>query len=389
MSDKYEMQYDDDYLAKNFFELGEDHGLKNLLKEHLDVTVEISNEGFDLEGSNDNVDKAVEILTDLSTVARSRRVIDEASVKKAFHDRLGVEFAENATDIAISEDHATQAQKKRHKPREDQRVVQKGNQKKIDENAFQNRHEPREGQRPARKGNYKKYHDLIRRDYEFNTRTPDQDVLVEALKHNDVVFATGPAGTGKTHVAVAKAAEALKNGEIERIILARPAVPAEEDLGHLPGTAEDKIAPYMRPLYDELDKVIGGENRKKLMDAGIIEIAPVGMLRGRTLEHAHIILDEAQNMTTGQMKMALSRTGEGSKVVVAGDPYQVDLPKGKKSGLEDALEKFAPYADNGVGMVDLKTVMRSKIANLTVKAYGDDQNRPNPARKPQGPGNGR
>jgi phosphate starvation-inducible PhoH-like protein len=168
-------------------------------------------------------------------------------------------------------------------------------------------------------------------------RTPRQKAYVNAIRTNELVFGTGPAGTGKTYLAVACAAAALMNGEVDRIILSRPAVEAGERLGFLPGDMKEKVDPYLRPLYDALYDVMPANLVTKGLAENIIEIAPLAFMRGRTLAHAFVILDEAQNTTPPQMKMFLTRLGEGSRMVVTGDPSQADLPSGVTSGLSDAL----------------------------------------------------
>ena len=170
-----------------------------------------------------------------------------------------------------------------------------------------------------------------------NARTPAQSTYMRAIEKTDLVFGIGPAGTGKTYIAVAFAAHCLEKGMVERIILSRPAVEAGERLGFLPGDMRDKVDPYLRPLYDALYDVLPPEKVERDLEAGIIEIAPLAFMRGRTLANAFVILDEAQNTTTMQMKMFLTRLGEGSKMVVTGDPSQIDLPPGQKSGLEEAV----------------------------------------------------
>ena len=168
-------------------------------------------------------------------------------------------------------------------------------------------------------------------------RTPMQKNYVEAIRKNELVFGIGPAGTGKTYLAVACAAEALMNGEVDRIILSRPAVEAGERLGFLPGDMKDKVDPYLRPLYDALYDMMPAALVTKGLAENQIEIAPLAFMRGRTLASAFIILDEAQNTSPQQMKMFLTRLGEGSRMVITGDPSQVDLPTGASSGLDDAL----------------------------------------------------
>jgi phosphate starvation-inducible PhoH-like protein len=168
-------------------------------------------------------------------------------------------------------------------------------------------------------------------------RTPVQSAYIKALQSREMVFGTGPAGTGKTYLAVAYAAGCLERGEVDRLILSRPAVEAGERLGFLPGDMKDKVDPYLRPLYDALYDVLAPERVERGLETKTIEIAPIAFMRGRTLSHSIVILDEAQNCTAMQMKMFLTRLGEGSKMIITGDPSQVDLPGGQSSGLADAL----------------------------------------------------
>ncbi|MFO3665623.1 PhoH family protein [Anaerococcus sp. ENR0831] len=167
-------------------------------------------------------------------------------------------------------------------------------------------------------------------------KTLGQQAYIEKIKNNDVVFGIGPAGTGKTYLAVAMAVRSFKQGEVNRIILTRPAVEAGESLGFLPGDLQDKVDPYLRPLYDGLFEILGFESYQGLVEKGLIEVAPLAYMRGRTLDNAFVILDEAQNTTSEQMKMFLTRLGYGSKAIITGDKTQVDLPRGKNSGLRTA-----------------------------------------------------
>ncbi|WP_262121967.1 PhoH family protein [Anaerococcus sp. Marseille-Q5996] len=167
-------------------------------------------------------------------------------------------------------------------------------------------------------------------------KTLGQQAYIEKIKNNDVVFGIGPAGTGKTYLAVAMAVRSFKQGEVNRIILTRPAVEAGESLGFLPGDLQDKVDPYLRPLYDGLFEILGFETYQGLVEKGLIEVAPLAYMRGRTLDNAFVILDEAQNTTSEQMKMFLTRLGYGSKAIITGDKTQVDLPRGKNSGLRTA-----------------------------------------------------
>ncbi|MGA7326498.1 MAG: PhoH family protein [Rhodomicrobium sp.] len=200
-------------------------------------------------------------------------------------------------------------------------------------------------------------------------RTPVQSAYIKALQSRDMVFGTGPAGTGKTYLAVAYAAGCLERGEVDRLILSRPAVEAGERLGFLPGDMKEKVDPYLRPLYDALYDVLAPERVERGLETKAIEIAPLAFMRGRTLSHAIIILDEAQNCTAMQMKMFLTRLGEGSKMIVTGDPSQVDLPPGQSSGLADALSILDGV--DGIAHVAFTRadVVRHPLVGRIIEAY--------------------
>lgn len=200
-------------------------------------------------------------------------------------------------------------------------------------------------------------------------RTPRQGAYIEAIRTHELVFGTGPAGTGKTYLAVACAAEALVNGEVERIILSRPAVEAGERLGFLPGDMKDKVDPYLRPLYDALHDILTAAVVTKGLAENVIEIAPLAFMRGRTLARAFIILDEAQNTTPQQMKMFLTRLGEGSRMVVTGDPSQVDLPGGVTSGLVQALEVLEGVPGVATVAFGNADIVRHALVGRIVAAY--------------------
>ena len=202
-------------------------------------------------------------------------------------------------------------------------------------------------------------------------KTMGQLEYYHALKDHDVVFAIGPAGTGKTYLSVVFAVQALKNHEVQKIILTRPAVEAGENLGFLPGDLKEKIDPYLRPLYDALYDMLGAENTEKLIEKGIIEIAPLAYMRGRTLEDAYVILDEAQNTTDNQMKMFLTRIGFGSKVVITGDSTQKDLPSGTISGLDVAVKVVKDLEGINICTLTSKDVVRHPLVQKIVKAYED------------------
>jgi len=200
-------------------------------------------------------------------------------------------------------------------------------------------------------------------------RTPAQSAYLAALQNHDLVFATGPAGTGKTYLAVAFAAMCLENGKCDRLILSRPAVEAGERLGFLPGDMREKVDPYLRPLYDALYDVLAPERVERGLATGMIEIAPLAFMRGRTLSHAVVILDEAQNCTPVQMKMFLTRLGEESKMIVTGDPSQVDLPQGKDSGLLDAISILRGIDDIAHIAFTARDVVRRELVGQIVDAY--------------------
>lgn len=200
-------------------------------------------------------------------------------------------------------------------------------------------------------------------------RSPTQARYIEAMQRRDAVFGIGPAGTGKTYLAVAHAVALFEQERIERIILSRPAVEAGENLGFLPGDLKEKIDPYLRPLYDALYDTMGSEKAEKRILAKDIEIAPLAFMRGRTLSNAFVILDEAQNTTSMQMKMFLTRLGEGSRMVITGDPSQVDLPRGETSGLLEAVDILRDVPDIGVIHFTGKDVVRSNLVAKIVNAY--------------------
>ena len=192
---------------------------------------------------------------------------------------------------------------------------------------------------------------------------------MDAIRNKMIVFGIGPAGTGKTYLAMAMAISAFKNGEVSRIILTRPAIEAGEKLGFLPGDLQSKVDPYLRPLYDALYQIMGPDSFAKNMEKGLIEVAPLAYMRGRTLDNAFIILDEAQNTTPAQMKMFLTRIGFGSKVIVTGDSTQKDLPSTQKSGLEIAMKVLKNVEDISFCSLTSKDVVRHPLVQKIVNAY--------------------
>ncbi len=206
-------------------------------------------------------------------------------------------------------------------------------------------------------------------------QTPNQRKLVELSEKNDLVFAIGPAGTGKTYLGVALAIRALKEKQVKRIILTRPAVEAGENLGFLPGDMKEKLDPYMQPLYDALRDMIPSEKLDVFIEKGVIQIAPMAFMRGRTLDNAFVILDEAQNTTHAQMKMFLTRMGKSAKFMITGDPGQIDLPRRVTSGLKEALLILKDVKGVGMMYLDDKDVVRHRLVKKVIEAYKDIENR--------------
>jgi len=218
-------------------------------------------------------------------------------------------------------------------------------------------------------------------------RSPGQAAYMEMLARHEMVFAIGPAGTGKTYLAVAQAVAMLQGGRVDRIVLSRPAVEAGERLGFLPGDLKEKVDPYLRPLYDALHDMMPGEQVIRRLGTGEIEVAPLAFMRGRTLAHAFVILDEAQNTTPVQMKMFLTRMGEGTRMVITGDLSQIDLPPGQRSGLRDALDTLEGVQGIGVSRFGVRDVVRHPLVARIVDAYEQRaQARRDVAAEPNGSG---
>ena len=203
----------------------------------------------------------------------------------------------------------------------------------------------------------------------ISPRSPNQKVYIEKIRENDMVFGVGPAGTGKTFLAVAAAVQMFQEGQIERMVFCRPAVEAGENLGFLPGSLLEKIDPYLRPIFDALNEMMPAEDVVKKLEGGEIEIAPLAFMRGRTLKNAFVVLDEAQNTTAMQMKMFLTRMGEGTRMVITGDPSQIDLPPGVPSGLKEAMSILSNVEEVPFIHFDAKDVVRHRLVTKIIEAY--------------------
>jgi phosphate starvation-inducible PhoH-like protein len=289
----------------------------NIICHELDVTVRIENLDFVIAGEEERVAEACDVFESLLTLAENGEAVDKGRVVYC------VELAKEgkAKDITrLSSD--TVAITSRGKP--------------------------------------------------VKCKTVGQKRYVESIRKNTITFGVGPAGTGKTYLAVCLAVQAMKQKLVEKIILTRPAVEAGEKLGFLPGDLQTKVDPYLRPLYDALQEMLGLETYAKLMERGSIEIAPLAYMRGRTLSDAFIILDEAQNTTREQMKMFLTRMGDGSKMVITGDITQIDLPDGKASGLEHAVGVLKDIENIGICRLTDKDVVRHPLVMSIVRAYEKD-----------------
>ena len=294
-----------------------DQNLK-ILEEEFKSTITVRGDEMILDGSVSESEKIQNIVKDMQITANRKGYVDEDDV------RTLISFSENASKKSLTDD--------------------------PDKPLIVHTH----------KGS-------------VNAVTPGQKVFLETVNKNDISFAVGPAGTGKTYLAVAFAVAALKNKDVSRIVITRPAVEAGENLGFLPGDLKEKIDPYLNPIYDALRDMIRGDRLESLMERKVIEVAPLAYMRGRTLQNAFIILDEAQNATKTQMKMFLTRLGVTSKAIVTGDITQIDLPKVSSSGLIDALKVLKNVKE--IGFVNFKEedVLRHKLVKKIIMAYGKNE----------------
>ncbi len=304
------IQFDADSIIKLFGKLDENI---ELIQKLMNVTVNTSEEGLKVSGESENVKKTMTLLNNLKTLIKSGREIDKSKIRQCvdlIKDDMPEEIINLNYDIVATTAKGTQ----------------------------------------------------------IRCKTLGQRNYVRAIKSKTIVFGIGPAGTGKTYLAVALAVSALKANEVEKIILTRPAIEAGEKLGFLPGDLQTKVDPYLRPLYDALREMFGVDSYMRLIERGIIEIAPLAYMRGRTLTSSFIILDEAQNTTQEQMKMFLTRLGENSKMVITGDDTQIDLPYGKSSGLE-SVKILEDIDEIGICRFTDKDVVRHELVQKIVLAY--------------------
>lgn len=337
--------------------LGEFDGNLAIIEDRLNIDAYIHGNIITLEGSKEQCDMAEEILEHLyGRIATGSELTPgdiDGAIRHAESAELSIDDEPEKKDKTIT--------KEKYEPLDDKPKKQ---QTKNPKRADKGKDAPSSDNGQAQIRTRKKH---------VIARTPRQSQYIRGMEQSDLVFAFGPAGTGKTYIAVAAAAAALEQGKVERIILSRPAVEAGERLGFLPGDMREKVDPYLRPLYDALYDCLPAERVEKEIENNVIEIAPLAFMRGRTLSNSFVILDEAQNCTTMQMKMFLTRLGEGSKMVITGDPTQIDLPKGEKSGLMDA--SYLLRKVNEIKQITFKgeDVVRRDLVAKIVAAYDSQE----------------
>ncbi len=337
--------------------LGEFDGNLAIIEDRLNIDAYIHGNIITLEGSKEQCDMAEEILEHLYGRIATGSELTPGDIDGA------IRHAESA-ELSIDDEPEKKGKtitKEKYEPLDDKsKKQQTKNSNKTDKS---------KDAKPSDNGQAQ----IRTRKKHIIARTPRQSQYIRGMEQSDLVFAFGPAGTGKTYIAVAAAAAALEQGKVERIILSRPAVEAGERLGFLPGDMREKVDPYLRPLYDALYDCLPAERVEKEIENNVIEIAPLAFMRGRTLSNSFVILDEAQNCTTMQMKMFLTRLGEGSKMVITGDPTQIDLPKGEKSGLMDA--SYLLRKVNEIKQITFKgeDVVRRDLVAKIVAAYDSQE----------------
>lgn len=312
-----------------------------VLEERLDADIFLRGNIFSLFGEEHDIRRAADTIKELESMARRGQAISP-------------DIALHALNLIDSSQGYAAASSSEEKPQ--YRITQGHSQSRDRESSRHHSHHSDSGI-------------ISRRGKQIRPKTLGQHDYVDAIDENTIIFGLGPAGTGKTYLAMAKAVQALQNKEVRRIILTRPAVEAGEKLGFLPGTLGEKIDPYLRPLHDALRDMVDPEQIPEMMESGIIEVAPLAYMRGRTLNNAFIILDEAQNTTPAQMKMFLTRLGFGSKMVVTGDLSQVDLPGKQESGLHTAQKILDTITDIAVIHLGDEDVVRHHLIGRIVAAY--------------------
>ena len=323
-----------------------------VVRDRLGVSVVVRGDELRLSGEQDQVQAGLKVLSELQAILRKHGELFPTEVERIIDRHTGVE---PATQLQIVTDELSHPE-----PRSARAEA-----RRVQDSSNGN----------GSNGNGGSRIDLFDKARSVRPKSPGQERYIESIRGNDLVFCTGPAGSGKTYLAVAMALNALRTEQVRKIVLVRPAVEAGEKLGFLPGDMLAKVNPYLRPLLDALIDILNYEQVKRYMENDIIEIVPLAFMRGRTLNDTFIILDEAQNTTATQMKMFLTRMGEGSKIVVTGDPTQIDLPGSVKSGLADAISRLSDVP--GVEGVRLsgQDIVRHRLVREIVRAYDDDHKR--------------
>ncbi len=357
--------------------LGEFDGNLAIIEDRLNIDAYIHGNILTLEGSKEQCDMAQEILEHLygriTTGADLTPGDIDGAIRHAESSELreDVEMAQNKKTHQKTNKKAKTASKSKYEPLDE--ALQKEQGKKTKNNESKGKQKSSENGKTQNGQSQNGQAHIRTRKKHITARTPRQSQYIRGMEQSDLVFAFGPAGTGKTYIAVAAAAAALEQGKVERIILSRPAVEAGERLGFLPGDMREKVDPYLRPLYDALYDCLPAERVEKEIENNVIEIAPLAFMRGRTLSNSFVILDEAQNCTTMQMKMFLTRLGEGSKMVITGDPSQVDLPRGEKSGLMDAAYLLRKVDEIKQITFKGEDVVRRDLVAKIVAAYDEEE----------------
>lgn len=339
------------------------------VRDSVGVNIVVRGDELRLQGEEENVKRGIDILTRLQTIIEQTGALYENQVYQILDSK------ENP-----SETETEQKTEEVSSDKPDNPVVENSEsvlEEPVSEEATSQEQTKKETEENSSNGQEQKPEfviDLFEKGRKIMARSPGQREYLKAIRSNDLVLCAGPAGCGKTYLAVAMAINALRQEQIRKIVLVRPAVEAGEKLGFLPGDLLAKVNPYLRPLLDALNEMLDYEQVQRYMERDIIEVVPLAFMRGRTLNNTFIILDEGQNTTITQMKMFLTRMGKGSKIIVTGDVTQTDLPKGTASGLTDAIERLSPI--DGVTVVRLSggDIVRHRLVREVVKAYDDEKN---------------